>query len=316
MPRPPRIQYANAIYHIIAKGNRGQRIFLDDADREKYLSYLKAARRRFGLEIFCFALLDNHFHISLRTPSPNLSTAIRWLLTSYSVYFSVRHKQGGHLFAGRFKSILVEDESYLVTLSYYVHLNPVKAGLVKDPRAYRWSTCRAYTEPKAGDSWLRTDVVLSQLSLEPKKQKRLYRRGLKESTEEARRIDKTVRRGFLLGCNEFKTKICNKFVIERQGGNRLGVPLSPGKILEAVAKHFRCSREELLSVGKGRVNMHRDDAIYLMRELAFLQREEIGRLFGIGFKAVEKSIERTRAKISRNQVTKDEIDGIRKELGV
>ena len=222
MPRPQRIQYENAIYHLIARGNRAQDIFLDGADRDRFLGYLKDARTKFDLEIFCFALLDNHFHVSLRTHRANLSKAMQWLQTSYSVYFNLRHEASGHLFAGRYKSILVENERYLIALSCYVHLNPVKVGLVKDARSYRWSSCRAYTDSRANHNWLSTGVILDLFGRQRRKQKMMYRKALKESSDSTRRIDKTVKRGFLLGGSKFRAQINKKYGIDKQKGQGQG----------------------------------------------------------------------------------------------
>ena len=314
MPRFPRIQYEDAIYHIIAKGNRAQNIFIDDVDREKFLSYLKEARRKFDLEIFCFALLDNHFHLSLRTRRSNLSEMMQWLGTSYSVFFNLKHKTSGHLFAGRYKSIPVESERYLISLSFYVHLNPVKAGLVKDPRAYRWSSCRAYTGSEAGLAWLSTNAILSLFAHQGKKQRRAYRDALAHSADAARRMDKTLRREFMIGGSEFRKKIFKKFVIREQGSSHNKLSLDAEQIIRTIARHFQCSSVNILHVARGKANIYRDVAIHLIREYTFLQRKEIGDIFGISRWAVGKSLERMRSEIISAEDFGKEIAAIKKLL--
>ena len=316
MPRPPRIQYENAIYHVIARGNRGQEIFLDDSDREKFLGYLKEARTKFDLEVFCFALLDNHFHLSLRTHRANLSKAMQWLQTSYSVYFNLRHKASGHLFAGRYKSILVENEKYLIALSCYVHLNPVKASLAKDPRSYRWSSCRAYTDSKVNLKWLSTDVILDLFGRQREKQKMMYREALKESADSARRIDKTVKRGFLLGGSKFRARINKRFGIDEQVGRDRKLAVEPEQIIEAVARYFSCSRQDVMQVGSGKTNTYRDVAVYLIRKYTYLRREEIGEYFGIKIRAVADSVKRIRLERIGGGSLEAEIEAVRKELPV
>ena len=314
MPRPPRIQYENAIYHIIARGNRTQDIFLDDADRERFLSCLKEARTKFDLEIFCFALLDNHFHISLRTRRANLSKAMQWLQTSYSVYFNLRHKATGHLFAGRYKSILVESERYLIALSCYVHLNPVKAGLVKDPRSCRWSSCRAYTGSKANLAWLSTDVLLGLFGGQGEKRRRTYHHALAERADAARRMDKLISRDFIIGGSEFRTKICKRFGIEERMTKPYKPGLDPEQIIKTVAGYFRCSIETVLRNKKGEANLYRDTAIYLIRKYTYLKRKEISALFGISDVGVAKSLERISARITTVQKFSKEIAGLEKQL--
>ena len=314
MPRLQRIQYENAIYHVIAKGNRAQDIFLDDRDREKFLTYLKEARTKFDLEIFCFALLDNHFHISLRTRRPNLSKAMQWLQTSYSVYFNLRHRASGHLFAGRYKSILVENERYLIALSCYVHLNPVKAGIVKDARTYRWSSCRVYTDLKAGFEWLSTGLILDLFGRHLKKQKQMYRETLEDSAISARRIDKTVKRGFLLGGREFRAQINKKLRNENEKGRHHKLAVDTEQIIEAVARHFICSREDVVQVGSGKTNTYRDAAVYLIRKHTYLRRKEIGEYFRMSPAAVGKCLERMRAKMKGSELLEEKTGAIIEEL--
>ena len=314
MPRPPRIQYENAIYHIIARGNRAQDIFLDDADREKFLSNLKDARTKFDLEMFCFALLDNHFHLSLRTRRANLSKAMQWVQTSYSVYFNLRHKATGHLFAGRYRSILVESERYLVALSCYVHLNPVKAGLVKDPRSCRWSSCRAYTDSKVGFNWLSTEVILDLFARQHRKQKSMYRKALKESADSARRIEKTVKRGFLLGGNKFRAEINKRFGIHEEGKPQRKLPVDPEQMIDVVARHFECSKEDVLAGGKRKTNICRDIAIYLIHRCTYLPREDVGKYFGISLRTVANSIKKIRLGKRSGNWLEAEIDAVKRKL--
>lgn len=310
MPRPPRIQYENAIYHIIAKGNGGQKIFLNDSDREKYLRCLKEAQLKFDLEIFCFALLDNHFHLTLRARHSNLSKAMQWLQTSYSVYHNVKYERSGHLFSGRFKSLLVENERYLLALSYYVHLNPVKAGIAEKPWDYKWSSCRTYSGRAPDLDWLASATILHLFSSQSDRQKKLYRDALKESFETALSIEKNVRRGLPLGGDEFKAKIYKKIEDKRGGRPHPKSALKADEIIKSVAKYFNCEKFNVLSGGRGRINLCRDIAIYLVGEYARLQRKETGELFGIGPRAVDKSVERIRAKVFNDRSLREEMQRI------
>ena len=142
MARPWRIQYPDAIYHVTSRGNNRQEIFLEDEDRRLFLDTLAAVISRFNLHLFAFCLMSNHFHLFLRTPQANLSRAMQWLIGTYTRRFLGRHRRGGHLFQGRFKAALVADEGHWLNLSLYLHLNPVRAGLVEDPAGYEWARFR------------------------------------------------------------------------------------------------------------------------------------------------------------------------------
>ncbi len=136
MSRPLRIKYNNAIHHITARGNERKNIFLDEKDFEKFLNYLNVVYEPYKTIVYSFALLDNHYHLLIETPYANLSKMMRDLNGHYNKYFNKRHKRNGHLFQGRFKSILVDKDNYLLVLSRYIHLNPVRAGVTSKPENY------------------------------------------------------------------------------------------------------------------------------------------------------------------------------------
>jgi len=144
MARPLRIAYENALYHVINRGHRREAIFTDDKDREEFLSRLAVAQIRFNLTVHGYCLMGNHYHLLVGTPDANLSRAMHTLNSSYASWYRVRHQLVGSLFQGRFKSVLVEEERYLAEVSAYIHLNPVRAGLVNDPGEWRWSSMGHY----------------------------------------------------------------------------------------------------------------------------------------------------------------------------
>ena len=160
MSRPWRIQYEDAVYHISVRGNNRQAIFLDDEDRSHFLGLLPRAIERFRLQIFAFCLMDNHYHLFLRTPKANLSQAMHWVNGTYTGYFNWRHQRDGHLLKGRYKSVLVTDETHYLHLSMYVHLNPVRAGMVEDPAQYQWSSFTDYIAIKPRFNWISRDEIL------------------------------------------------------------------------------------------------------------------------------------------------------------
>ena len=145
MPRAKRICFPGAIYHVIQRGNRKQSIFIDDFDRWHLLKLFLEAKKRFAFNLHCYALMANHFHMTIETPNSTPISKIMQLITgSYAIYFNTRHSNSGHLFQGRFKDIVVEKEKYLLNLSRYVHLNPVRAGMARLPEHYKWSSYNVY----------------------------------------------------------------------------------------------------------------------------------------------------------------------------
>ncbi len=164
MARSLRIEFPGALYHLTARGNRRQAIFLDDADRTAFIDLLGAVCRRFGWRVHAWCLMPNHYLLVAVTPEANLSRGMRQLAGVYTQRFNRRHDQIGHLVQGRYKAILVERESHMLELSRYVVLNPVRAGLVSDADAWRWSSYRATVGAEAAPAWLDRDGLLDRFA--------------------------------------------------------------------------------------------------------------------------------------------------------
>jgi REP element-mobilizing transposase RayT len=130
MARPLRLEFEDAIYHLLGRGNAQQRIVANEGDQFEFLKFLKTSATRFDVLVHAFVLMGNHFHLVAQTRRANLSRWMHWLMVSYTVYFNWRHGRSGHLFQGRYKSFLVEDGEYLLGLSRYLHLNPVRGAVL------------------------------------------------------------------------------------------------------------------------------------------------------------------------------------------
>ena len=153
MARPTRVEFADAVYHVTARGNDRKAIYRDDQDRQRFLETVEEVHDRFGVVLHAYCLMPNHYHLLIQTPRANLTAAVGWLQTTYTIRFNRRHQRSGHLYQGRFKSHLVEADEYARQLIPYIHLNPVRP---KNKRrripverkteldAYPWSSHRAY----------------------------------------------------------------------------------------------------------------------------------------------------------------------------
>jgi REP element-mobilizing transposase RayT len=175
MARKPRIQFPGAFYHVIARGNGGQKIFRDFQDYELYLSFLREYKVRFGFLLYAYALMPTHIHFLLEMKETPLSKLMQVLQFRYTRNFNIKYKKWGHLFQGRYKAILCDKDSYFLELSAYIHLNPVRGGLVKKPHQYPWSSYRFYVGDEK-EIFVDGDFLLAQFSNKKTIAKRAYGR--------------------------------------------------------------------------------------------------------------------------------------------
>jgi REP element-mobilizing transposase RayT len=164
MSRKPRIHFPGAFYHVIARGNRLQKIFLEHEDYELYLRFLRDYKDRFQFFLYAYILMPNHLHFLIEVNESPLSRLMQSLQFRYSRNFNIKYRKWGHLFQGRYKAILCQKDSYFQELSAYIHLNAVRAGLVKDPREYPWSSYQYYVNDFKKDGLVDTDFLLAQFS--------------------------------------------------------------------------------------------------------------------------------------------------------
>lgn len=211
------MEYPGAIYHLMNRGDRREPIFKDEKDRRDFLVALEEVCQKTGWQVHAWCLMSNHFHLVIETPQPNLVTGMKWLLGTYTSRFNRRHKVFGHLFSGRYKSLIVEGSGngYLKTVCDYVHLNPARAKLLKRDQklsGYRWSSYRVYLlPPRRRPGWLRVDRLLGDHGIprDSKEGRREFGRRM-----EFRRIAKddpkqlkALRRGWCLGGPQFREEL-------------------------------------------------------------------------------------------------------------
>jgi len=169
MVRPLRLELNGGIYHVTSRGDRREDIYEDDDDRRQWLEILGKTCNRYNWRCHAYCLMDNHYHVVLETAEANLSKGMRQLNGVYTQYFNRRHERVGHVFQGRFKGILVDRDEYLLELSRYVVLNPIRARMVKSIRGWKWSSYKAMIGEIQTQPWLETNWILSHFSIQRKR---------------------------------------------------------------------------------------------------------------------------------------------------
>ncbi|EKD71575.1 MAG: protein of unknown function DUF1568 [uncultured bacterium] len=182
MSRPLRLLYENAWYHVMNRGADHAVIFHNDNDYQIFINIFLRLHRRYRFEINAYCLMPNHYHILIQTPLPNLSAGMRHLNSIYTQYYNKKYEKDRALFRGRYKATLVDAENYLLRVSRYIHLNPVKAFLVKHPNEYCWSSYKFYSCCIAPPNWLYTNQILSHFGI--KQQKNKYSLFVMEKTDQ------------------------------------------------------------------------------------------------------------------------------------
>ena len=164
MSRPLRLEFEGALYHVTSRGDRREPIVEDDTDRQAWLDVVAQGVERFEASVFAYCLMSNHYHVVVQTHRPNLSRLMRHVNGVYTQTYNRRHRKVGHLFQGRFKAILVDEESYFLEVCRYVDLNPVRAGMVKRPQDWAWSSYRAHTGRSEPPAWLDSGALHRRLA--------------------------------------------------------------------------------------------------------------------------------------------------------
>ena len=319
MARPWRIEYEGALYHVFSRGNNQQDIFVSDDDRYLFLDTIGQMSERFDNDIFAYVLMSNHYHLLLRTAKANLSRSMQWLGTTYTRRFNLDHLQSGHLFQGRYKSILVENDAYLMQLSYYIHNNPLRAGIVKRLIDYRWSSYPAYAYNRRHPKWLGKDLILSQIHGENKH--REYREKSQKYSDEHRRIWEDIRHGFIYGSQKFVDRIKNRYV---DGEPDPAIPQQksiikdsdPVELLSKASKILQCDLERIKNSPRVSESnkTKRDILLYLLWQEGKYTNIQIGVLLGLTHSAVSRRVAITRKKMTLEQNFEMQVKAVKSQI--
>jgi REP element-mobilizing transposase RayT len=308
MARPLRILYPGAFYHVTSRGNERKKIFLSKADYAKFKTYLREACEKFKIILHCYVLMENHYHLVVETPYPNLSSFMHYLNGSFTTYVNTKRKRCGHLFQGRYKAIIIDQDNYLLEVSRYIHLNPVRSGLSERPEGYKHSSYMSYTAPD-GDSLIHRDRILSLVSNNDHLAPLQYRQFVEKALEEPipNPFNK-IYAGVILGKNGFVKNVLSRLQsqVAKDRGISRRKELIPFLPLDTISG-------AIVRWGQGRFseNLVRNMTIYLARKYANLTNAEIGKeLNGLSYSAVAKAAARLAEKIEQDDQLRKDIERI------
>jgi len=271
MARPLRVEYEGAIYHVTVRGNDRRNIFLDDRDRQRFLTRLADCVEAHEVRLYMFCLMGNHLHLMLETPAGNLSGFMHRLQTAYSVYFNRRHQRSGHLFQGRYHARVVRGEGYILRLSRYIHLNPVFTRSAKKLplreridmlRRYRWSSYRSYIGRSPRCEFVDYAPMLAMTKAatkakRPGEYRKFVEAGIAESDRDLERI--LAMSSLAIGSEEFMHWV--RGMHDKLSGRRRRTEdvtlrrrlrrLAAGRVIEIVCGQLGADREEVIEQRKG-----------------------------------------------------------------
>jgi len=320
MTRAWRIEYEGALYHVLSRGNERGNIVFEDEDRKMFLDILGEMSERFEIDVFGYVLMDNHYHLLFRTRRANLSKSMQWFGVTYTKRFNIRHARSGHLFQGRFKNMLVENDAYLSQLSYYIHRNPLRAGMVNRLASYKWSSYQAYAYGKSIPEWLNTDMILSQfINVEDKH--RAYRENAQSYSKEEQRIWEDLRHGIFLGTKKFTEKIKKRYLLdaphaEIPSQKQLIKNLDPDAVFFKAAKILSCNPEHFLKSTRipEADKLNRDLLIYLLWHIGQITNQQIGERFGLTYSAVSRRVQIFKDLLRNSQALQNKYNRIKSQI--
>lgn len=303
MARPLRLSFEDAVYHITARGNRRENIYNSERDKEVFLKKMGETFERYSINCYAYCLMDNHYHLFIRTKDGNISKAMHYLNTSYSNWFKAKHKIVGVIFQGRYKSIVVDADNYALMLSAYIHLNPLRANIVDKLEDYNWSSYRDYIgDRKPSIKNLDTWFILGQLDNDLSKARQKYRRFVLENAGMDNPLE-DVYSGIALGKGDFIEEVKKKIGIKGRdreiSETRFAGSYMPDDVIKTISERYGITETEIFR--RSRNNIYRKLAIYLLKEKTPLKLKEIGEMFDIDYVTVSSTAIRFQKEIEKDK---------------
>ncbi len=303
MSRPLRIEYPGAWYHVMNRGRRSEAIFSDKHDYLMFIDLLIETSEMVNINVVAYCLMSNHYHILLQTPEGNISRCMKHLNSVYTQRYNRRHGFEGQLFRGRYKSILVCNDSHLLQLVRYIHKNPVKAGMVKDMSDYRWSTYNGYLSYAKKWNWLHKDYIFSMITTKKHGRMKPFIEFMeKDDLEEVTRLFSLKKLPSFFGPESFVTEIKEKYYFKKKSyevpESKSLAPTSDS-IISSVCDYYGVSANELLITRRGIFNEPRNIAVYLLRQIRGESLYSVGERFNIKAYSTVSSILRRVSKLKK-----------------
>jgi REP element-mobilizing transposase RayT len=324
MARPLRIQYSGAIYHVTCRGNERKEIFKDDWDRKTFLEILTKSSKVYNIKIFSYILMENHFHLLIETPLGNLGEFMRHFNITYTSYYNRRHNRVGHLYQGRYKSILVDKESYLSVLSRYIHLNPIRIKAMEQKtdeekiqhvRNYKWSSLPGYINKGERQQFVDYAMVLEEYGGAEDRGRVAYKKRIYDDISEKLEIKDKVIGQSIIGGKTFIQWVQEE-LLKRQKDREcpslreIQRYMAKEKIIAAIEKE---SGKGLGEIKREKGHL-RQIAMDLLYRIGGLKGAEIGELIGVDYSTVSQGRKRLREKIEKDRKLKQLVDRIERKL--
>jgi len=315
MARPLRIEYPGAVYHVTCRGNEQKEIFRDDADRSKFIACLSESAVIYSVRLYGYVLMSNHFHLLLETPLGNLGEFMRRFNVTYTGYFNRRYKRTGHLYQGRYKSLLVDKDSYLTIVSRYIHLNPARIASMREVSAddkfetlkkYRWSSLPGYIDSKRKETFIDYQLVLDEYGGDNRRGRQNYLKAIRQDIAATLDIKRGVIGQAILGGAEFADWVAGEF-LAREKQDRECPPANE-------IKRY-CSRESIITASENVLGRNidairsgggtgRQIVMDMLCRIGGLKGREVGEYFGVDYSTVSVSRKRLRKKMQEDEQTR------------
>lgn len=311
MARKPRIHYPGAFYHVMLRGNGGADIFFDDNDRYRFQLLLQQCTERYGCRIHAYCLMTNHVHLAVQVGTIPLSRIMQNLSFRYTRWVNWRRQKIGHLFQGRYKAIVIDLDNYLLQLTAYLHLNPVRVGVTINPEDYLWSSHRVYMGQET-IPWLYVDQVLSQLSPRTNKSRQLFAEFVNNQREGEYRKEFHGKAGIdsrVFGEDTFVEQALQQ--AEQEPFYRPDLNF----VLQVVKEKFNVSDDELRKAGQGlKISETRAMLAWAVLEHSAATLRELSRWIGKDESSLSSSVRRLREKAKKSSRITTEMNQVKNSL--
>jgi len=306
MARKPRLHLSGGYYHVMMRGNLGRGLFFSNSDRSRFLFLCQDGLERYGHRIHAFCLMDNHVHLLIQVGTIPLSRIIQNLSFRYTRYINRQTREVGHLFQGRYKAILIDDESYLLELTRYIHLNPVRSGLCETPDEFEWSSFRAYLG-RMDMPWLYRQEVLARFSPDESRARALFFDFVTSAMDEASKpeFEHGLSLGLILGDDHFTEK-----ALYASESMLIKTP-ELSAVLEAVCLEYDIKVSAFYEQGKShRYSEARAMAAFIVQHIEGITLTSLSKELGRDLSALSQAAGRLQKRMKENKHLKERVNTV------